>query len=116
MAKKKIEAQEPKEIQKIRPALTPEAEEDQMIALATNLVKQRFLDGTASSQETTHYLKLGSQKARVELEILREQKELIKARTEAIKSVERMEELYREAMAAMSEYRGTLDGNGTDIL
>ena len=44
-------------IKKIRPALSPEAEEEQMISLAHDLVKQRLIDGTASSQETTHFLK-----------------------------------------------------------
>ena len=53
---------------KIRPALTPEARENQMIALAVDLVEQRLLDGTASSQETTHFLKLGSMKNRLEME------------------------------------------------
>ena len=43
-----------KSVKKIRPALTPEARENQLIALATDLVEQRLLDGTASSQETTY--------------------------------------------------------------
>ena len=33
-----------------RPALTPEARENQMIALAENLAEQQLRDGTASSQ------------------------------------------------------------------
>ena len=45
-----------KTTRKIRPALTPEARENQMIALAVDLVEQRLLDGTASSQQTTHFL------------------------------------------------------------
>lgn len=40
--------------QRIRPALTPEARENQLISLAIDLVEQRLIDGTASSQETTH--------------------------------------------------------------
>jgi hypothetical protein len=51
---------------RIRPALNPEARENQLISLAIDLVEQRLLDGTASSQETTHFLKLGSMKARLE--------------------------------------------------
>ena len=54
---------------KIRPALTPEARENQLIYLATNLAEQQLLDGTASSQVITHYLKLGSTKERIEKEI-----------------------------------------------
>ena len=53
-----------------RPALTPEARENQMIALAVDLAEQQLLDGTATSQVITHYLKLGSTKERLEKEKL----------------------------------------------
>lgn len=91
---------------KIRPALTPEARENQMIALAVDLVEQRLLDGTASSQETTHFLKLGSTKNRLEMEKLQEENRLLKARTEALQSAKRVEELYSEAIKAMRRYSG----------
>ena len=39
----------------MRPALTPEARQNQLIALATDLVEKRLIEGTASSQETTHF-------------------------------------------------------------
>ena len=93
-------------IRKIRPALTPEARENQMIALAVDLVEQRLLDGTASSQETTHFLKLGSMKNRLEMEKLQEENRLLKARTEALQSAKRVEELYSEAIKAMRRYSG----------
>lgn len=91
---------------KIRPALTPEARENQMIALAVDLVEQRLLDGTASSQETTHFLKLGSMKNRLEMEKLQEENRLLKARTKALESSERVEKLYSEAIKAMRRYSG----------
>ena len=91
---------------KIRPALTPDARENQMIALAVDLVEQRLLDGTASSQETTHFLKLGSMKNRLEMEKLQEENRLLKARTEALQSAKRVEELYSEAIKAMRRYSG----------
>ena len=94
------------EPRKIRPALTPEARENQMIALAVDLVEQRLLDGTASSQETTHFLKLGSMKNRLEMEKLQEENRLLKARTEALQSAKRVEELYSEAIKAMRRYSG----------
>ena len=62
---------------KMRPALTPEARENQMISLAVDLAEQQLREGTASSQVITHYLKLGSTKERIEKEILEKQKELI---------------------------------------
>ena len=88
------------------PGLPPEAREDQLIALATNLAEKQLREGTASSQVITHYLKMGSMKERIEREILKEQKDLIKAKTEALKSEKRVEELYSEALEAMRRYSG----------
>lgn len=94
------------ESNKIRPALTPEARENQLIYLATDLAEQQLRDGTASSQVITHYLKLGSTKERIEKEILEKQKELITAKTESLQSSKRIEELYANAIAAMKKYSG----------
>ena len=91
---------------KMRPALTPEASENQMIFLATELAEQQLRDGTASSQVITHYLKLGSSKEKLEHEILKEQKKLITAKTESLESSKRIEELYANAITAMREYGG----------
>lgn len=91
---------------KMRPALTPEARENQLIYLATNLAEQQLREGTASSQVITHYLKLGSTKEKIEKEILEKQKELITAKTEALQSTKRIEELYANAISAMRQYSG----------
>lgn len=91
---------------KIRPALTPEARENQMIALAIDLVERRLIEGTASSQETTHFLKLASSKAKLEKERAVLENELIRAKTEQLRSQERIEELYANAIKAMSRYNG----------
>lgn len=94
------------EAAKMRPALTPEARENQLIYLATELAEQQLRDGTASSQVITHYLKLGSSKERIEKEILEKQKELITAKTESLQSNKRIEELYADAITAMRNYGG----------
>lgn len=91
---------------KIRPALTPEARESQLISLAVDLVEQRLLNGTASSQETTHFLKLASMKNRLEIQKLQEQNKFLQAKTEALQSAKRIEELYSEAISAMRSYSG----------
>ena len=91
---------------KRRPALTPEARENQMISLAVDLAEKQLQEGTASSQVITHYLKLGSTKERIEKEILEKQKELISARTEALQSAKRIEALYEDAIKAMRVYNG----------
>lgn len=105
MAKAKA-ADGSKPVRKMRPALTPEAREKQLISLAYDLVEERLRNGTATSQETTHFLKMGSSKERVEKEILEMQKELISAKTEAIQSAKRVEELYADAIKAMRKYSG----------
>lgn len=91
---------------KMRPALTPEARENQLISLAVDLVEERLRNGTASSQETTHFLKLGSTKAKLEKRILEKQEELLDAKTESIRSARRMEEMYADAMKAFMSYSG----------
>ena len=104
MAKTKKTTSNPS--RKMRPALTPEARENQLISLAVDLVEQRLIDGTASYQETTHFLKLGSMKNRLEMEKLEEENKLLKAKTESIQSQKRVEELYLEALNAMRNYAG----------
>ena len=91
---------------KMRPATTPEARENQMIALAVDLAEKQLIEGTASSQVITHYLKLATTKERIEREILEKQKELIVAKTENLQSAKRIEELYSNALKAMQNYSG----------
>jgi len=91
---------------KLRPAFSPEARENQMISLAMDLAEQQLRDGTASSQLITEFVKRGSTKARIEQEILEEQKELIEAKTQSLRSAQRIEELYANALDAMRNYSG----------
>ena len=93
-------------IRAIRPALTPEARENQMISLAVDLAERQLQEGTASSQVITHYLKLGSMRERLEREKLEEENKLLKAKTAQIQSMKRVEELYEEAIKAMRNYSG----------
>lgn len=90
----------------MRPALTPEARENQLISLAIDLVEQRLTDGTASSQETTHFLKLASRKAKLEAERAELENELIKAKTQSIRDQADMKTLYQDAIKAMQRYSG----------
>ena len=104
MAKKRLVAEESSP--KLRPAMTEEGRENQLIALANSLVEKRLREGTASSQETVHFLRLGSQKSRLELEKLRRENELLTAKTEALQSAKRSEELLAEAIKAFGIYTG----------
>ena len=106
MARKVKSSESTGSSKKIRPALTPEARELQMISLAVDLAERQLLEGTASSQVITHYLKLGSTKEKIEKEILEKQKELIEAKTQNLQSAKRVEELYTNALNAMRRYSG----------
>lgn len=90
------------------PASSIEEREDQLIALAVDLAEKQLREGTASAQVITHYLKLGSTREKMEKEIMREQKKLLEAKTDAIQSSQRIEELYNNAIAAMQSYRTTV--------
>ena len=92
-----------------RPALTPEARENQMIALAVDLAEKQLIEGTASSQVITHYLKQSTAKTQLELERLKYENQLIQAKTENLKSSKRIEELMENAIKAMRDYSGQGD-------
>lgn len=91
---------------RLRPARNPDARENQLIALAVDLAEKQLLEGTASSQVISHFLKLASSKERLEREMMEEQKKLLKAKTEAMESSKRMEEIYTKALNAMRSYSG----------
>ena len=89
-----------------RPATTPEARENQMIALAVDLTERQLRAGTASSQVITHYLKLGSSREKLEQERLINENSLTQAKIELMASQKRVEELYGAALEAMRSYQG----------
>ena len=89
-----------------RPARSPEAQENYMINLAMKLVEKRLLEGTASSAETTHFLKLATSKNELEKAKLEEENKLLRAKTEALQNTKHSEELYEKAIAAMRKYNG----------
>lgn len=92
-----------------RPALSPEARENQMIAAAVDLAEKQLREGTASSQVITHFLKLGSSKEKLEREKLKQENELIRAKVESLQSAQRSEEIYMKALQAMKSYSGQDD-------
>ena len=100
------------ESRSFRPALTQDAKDAEMTALATDLAERQLREGTASAQVITHFLKIGARRERLELEVLEKQKELIDAKIKAYKSAEDMKDLYVRALNAMKLYSG--GGNVAD--
>lgn len=88
------------------PATTPEARENQMISLAVDVAERQLLDGSASAQVVTHFLKLATGREALEREKLRKENVLLEARAQAIESSKHVEELYSQALSAMKSYQG----------
>jgi hypothetical protein len=89
-----------------RPATTPEARENQLVAAAVDLAEQQIINGTASAQVLTHYLKLGSTREKLEQARIAHENELLRVKVEALESQKRVEELYKDALDAMRAYSG----------
>lgn len=86
--------------------ITPEARENQLIALAYDLAEQQLEDGTISSQVLTQLLRSGSAKGRAELLKLERENELLRAKTESLQAAQRTDEMYENALKAMQTYSG----------
>lgn len=114
MPKIKVKSSSDSPSSMMRPALTPEARENQLIALAMDEAEKRIRDGTASSQLITHFLKLGSTRERLEQEKLNKDIQLTEAKKGSIESSRHSEELYNNALAAMKSYSGFDGGNSGD--
>lgn len=88
------------------PGTTPEARENQLVALAVERAEQQLRDGTASAQVITHYLKLGSTREKLEQQRLENENALLKAKVEQLGSEANIEALYKQALSAMTNYQG----------
>jgi hypothetical protein len=89
-----------------RPATTPEGRENQLISLAADLAEKQLVDGSASSQVITHFLKMASTREKLEQERLQRENLLLSAKVDQMASVKRIEELYETALNAMRQYAG----------
>lgn len=90
-------------------ATTPEARINQIAADAYDLAERQIRDGTASSQVITHFLKAGSEREKLENERLRQEVAMLRAKEKQMASQQNMEEVYKQALAAMRSYSGQVD-------
>lgn len=89
---------------RVKPAITPEGRENQLISMAYDLAEKHLREGTATSQEICHFLRMGSPSARLEQENTRLKQKKMEAEIKQIESQQRVEELYANALAAMRSY------------
>jgi hypothetical protein len=90
----------------MRPGLSPEADENQLISLSIDAAKKMLIEGNAPTSIVLHYLKLATTRERMEREMMETQKELMEAKKQALESQAKVEQLYAEAMKAMQRYSG----------
>lgn len=95
------------------PATTPEARENQLIALAEMRAEEQLRNGTAPASIICHFLQRGTQRERLERQKLEDEVKLLRAKKEAYDSAKRVEALYTNALKAMRSYKGE-DDDGSD--
>lgn len=84
-------------------------EQLQTLAVAMDCAERQMIEGTASSQVITHFLKLGSGKERLEREKLEEENKLLRAKTKALEESAESKVMYEEVLRAMRDYSGAGD-------
>ena len=89
-----------------RATMSPEAYENRLINKAYKAVEKRIDSGEATAAELVHFLRQGSIREQLELEKMKKENELLKAKTESIASQKEVKELYAEAISAFRKYSG----------
>lgn len=89
-----------------RPAISPEERENQLIALTYDLVEDRIRGGSATSQETTHFLKMGSARYKLEQRKLESETALLESKKDQIVSSEESAQKHQEVLDALKLYSG----------
>lgn len=80
-----------------------------MINLAMKTAEEQMRAGKASSQVITHFLRLGTERARLERERIQAEVELARAKVDNLDRQQGGEELFQKALDAFSSYRTHTD-------
>lgn len=88
------------------PARTPEARENQLVALAYDLAEKQLMDGTISTGVHTALIKAGSTRERLEKEKLSRENTMLKARIDELESAQKTEDFHREVLDSLRMYQG----------
>lgn len=98
------------------PPINDEALETKLVSLAFSQAKTEMEEGTASSQIVTHFLRLGSLKAKVELEKLELENRLLEEKIQAEQSGQKLNEMFGEVLAALKSYSYAPPGDSDENL
>lgn len=86
-----------------------ESREKVMIDLAMDAVEERIRSGKASASEYVHFLKLGTEQAKLEREKLKKENQLLEAKAQSITESADIKKMIDDAMAAFALYSGNVD-------
>ena len=86
-------------------AISPRARENQIISAAYDLAEKRILNGTASSQEIIHFLRMGSEKEKLERIKLEEENKLLREKTKSLAAATNIEQILKDGLKALGSYR-----------
>lgn len=90
-----------------QPSMDPEAMTNRLIAKAFQLAEQRLTDGTATSAEVVHFLKLANKEQKLKEKMIESQSQLMDAKVTSIKNAESNKAIAQEALSALSSYSPT---------
>lgn len=92
------------EFASLPPAISSEERERQLINMAMDAAEKQMRTNTASSQVITHFLKLGTEREKLEREKLAHETAMLEAKTKQIQASEEMDKLYTQAIEAFRSY------------
>jgi len=96
------------------PPTTDEGLENKLISLAYKHAQKLLEDGSAPSQITTHFLRLGSMRAKVEMEELKLKSKLLAARIETEQGGQKLTEMFQAVMSVLKDYKYSPPGERYD--
>lgn len=95
----------------VPPAITDSARENKLIDLALDLVEQQMREGTAPPSLIAHFLKIGTERAKLEMERIKAENNMLESKARALESQARGDQMFQEARRAFTEYSGEHDAD-----
>jgi hypothetical protein len=94
----------------ITPAINDEDQESKLISLAFSQAQKELEEQSASSQVITHFLRLGSQRAKIELQKLILENQLLEEKIVSERRNQDLSDSVQQVLAALKSYTYTPPG------
>lgn len=100
----------------ISPAFDEEDQEKKLIALAYSQAEKELQEGTASSQIVTHFLRLGTERAKLEHAQIELQNSLLQEKIIEARETQKIAEMVDDVLKALRSYSYVLPESRNDHL